>query len=220
MPDDKHIRIKNKMRKLIIILICLMVLPIVGAVSYPQFSTIEFTQPCTNSTNAPCSSLAVCNITISYPNGTKLINGKSMTNGGYEHNFTLTNSLTGNIGNNYEVCVNCNEGDGKEYGNECSPFDITSTGDSAGPQWIIVLISIIICWIVFAFARYTEDDAWGFMSGMLFCIVGGYVIWVGFGWKNLMTDAIGMVHVAIGLILIVLSALNFGGEKEDNDNEE
>lgn len=90
---------------------------------FKQGSQMDIKRPCFNN-GTYCSSSAICNTTIIYPNSTILINNKQMQNQIAFHNYTLNSSLVSN--GEYETTITCI--DGSQSGSETFFFEVNPTG--------------------------------------------------------------------------------------------
>lgn len=124
----------------------IFVISLVGA--YESGKQIEFTETCLNN-GTYCSSSAVCNITISYPNGTIFKNNIGMQNQASYHNYTLEGTV---VLGTYKKCITCT--DGALSDGYCEDFKVTPSGseDLTEGQGIIIgfcLVLILILGVVF-----------------------------------------------------------------------
>ena len=116
---------KNKLFPIIMagVLLCLL-LPFVSSQIYQKNSEVDLKVPCLNN-NTYCSSTAMCNITIFYPNASVLIANGNMTNQFSFHNYSLKTWQTSEIGE-YITNVICL--DGIEKGSTSFTFKINYLG--------------------------------------------------------------------------------------------
>ena len=132
-----------------IIVLILIATPTLAQLIYEQDLPIDLKVPCMNN-GTYCSSSALCNVTILYPNSTALVNNKVMTNNLAFHNYSLTATQTNTLGE-HEVIVMCQ--DGTEYGYSTLNYKITPTGEEPStPEGIlyigifaVILIFLILC---------------------------------------------------------------------------
>jgi hypothetical protein len=129
----------------------LILIPLVSAGWIFEYNnSIDLKPSCINN-GTYCSSSAICNITINYPNGTVQINNDRMTNQGSFHNYTLNDSTI--LGTYFNTMV-CN--DNGITGYDTFEFKITGNGrEEAGgvvtSLFVIAFIFILIYLIIFLF---------------------------------------------------------------------
>jgi len=112
---------------------------------FKQDKVADIKVPCFNN-NSYCSVDAQCNITISYPNGTILVDNGIMTNNISFHNYTLNTNLT-SLNGDYSTSIVCN--DVSNNGFSTFTFKITPSGtEPSTAQGIVYLILIAIAIIL------------------------------------------------------------------------
>lgn len=174
------------MKKIIVLLLICMVLPVVTAAVYKQSVPVDIKVPCFNSTDGVCSSTASCNMTIKNPHGTIIINGSEMTNKMVSHlyfNITLNKTHTENNGEHEQIMYCCDNG---ECGYDVSTYMITPNGeklDVAGAVFRIGLIVILITFLILLVFGFTKGSkvwvkALMFGLGWILLITLFYVMWV------------------------------------------
>ena len=114
-------------------------LPLGSSLVYKQNELIDLKIPCSLD-GYPCSSSAMCNLTIQYPNASYLVDTKQMTNlGTGDFNYTLYFIPIGD----YPSKVACLD----KGVNKTSQFIITITPsgvlDTSGFYWIVLLTGVI-----------------------------------------------------------------------------
>lgn len=112
----------------------------VDGMIYGQDLKIDMRVSCYNQSESFCSASATCNISVSYPNATALITGKSMTNEGTAFSYILSQSQTGITGT-YIRNIMCR--DGESYGKRTDTFQITPNGRQPASANIIIFFSIL-----------------------------------------------------------------------------
>lgn len=135
------------MKKLLLILVMMMVLPMVSALVYQQNAEIDIKTNCFNN-GTYCTASAQCNISIYYPNETIIVNNQPMTNQESFYNYTLSSAYTGTLGEYHAtlVCI-----DGVEAGNDEFTFDITYNGKEKPTEWIIIIFMIFFIVLIGGF---------------------------------------------------------------------
>lgn len=156
-----------------------------------------------------CSAAAFCNVTISYPNATLLINNKQMTNQISFYNYTLPSSTS--LGP-YLCSATCCDAGRCGTGTDCD-FVITPTGgdriNSLGIFIILILASIAVLGMALAF----QNGYVGFIAGCLFLVTGVYVMIYGLGnLSDTWTQSVSYVILGMGLIFCVSAGIQIIGD--------
>ena len=136
------------------------------ATSYQYNTYINLKTTCQNSTGGLCSNSAICNISISYPNTTDLINGQFMENNAGYINYSLYPNKSLELGD-YIGTICCQ--DGNEYNCGNFIYSIVGLGDELTIQssimYVIILIVLIIIMVLTGvginntkFANEYKDD--------------------------------------------------------------
>lgn len=140
-----------KMEKYFFLMLAvLLVLPLVNALVFQQNQVTDLKIPCTLE-GYPCSTNAICNLTIVYPNSSYLLNNEAMTNlntGDFNYSLSFIE-----IGDCYLTKVQCVDGIYNSTATFC--ITITQTGSelSVG-QGIIMLIFVIALIFIFLLCLY------------------------------------------------------------------
>lgn len=195
---------KNKIAPTIAIgfIICFLFLsfasaaqPTLGTVT--QYDCINLLQTCVD-----CS---YNNISfVSYPNRTiKVLEDVSMTKNGiiFNYTFCLTSELGTYIVNGY----------GDPDGTKTSwnyDFIVTTTGESSNNTIPVFLLISAIILLVMALA--IKSPPLGFFSGILFMMVGMYLMIYGFGFvADLYTQSFALVVIGMGVIMSILAGYSW-----------
>jgi len=140
---------KTGLLVLMVISLIIATLSMTSALMFPQNVDIDLKIPCTLD-DVPCSTSASCNITITYPNSSYLINNINMTNLG-NGDFNLTTRFI-ELGD-YPTEVNCNDAGRNATSN--FPITITQTGSilstAQGIVYVIFLIALIFIFLLCLF---------------------------------------------------------------------
>lgn len=160
----------------------LILIPIVSAGMIFKINDFaEVTTPCINN-GSICSTSALCNITITYPNGTALVEMAEMSNQGSLHNYTYNASMLGT----YRSTVVCL--DNGITGYDTFEFKITGNGkeEASGivtALFIIIFLIILIYLIIIVFygighavdLNYGLEDV-GYNLGGFFALIGLFML--------------------------------------------
>ena len=121
---------------------------------------------------------AVCNITVTSPNNTILVNFLEMTDQTSYHNYTLSTAQTASKGT-YSYCVTCFSGGLNQTG--CSEFFINPSGieptqqrtDSITRSVYFLFGIALILFLSFFFAKQSVPVKWTvFILGVIFFLIG------------------------------------------------
>jgi len=157
-----------------------------------------------------CPDCSYNNITsIAYPNRTTnaLSIEKEMTKDGTEYNYTFCN--TSALGT---YLVNGKgDTDGSDTWNYM--FDVTTTGGTSNT--IIPIFLLVAASILFVSGITLKSPPFGFFAGVLFIMVGMYLMIYGFGdIADLYTQAFALVTLGFGMITAVLAGYSWLDEYE------
>lgn len=152
-----------------------------------------------------CSSSAICNITIQYPNATLLVDNKEMTNQLSFHSYSIYPTANGI----YFAAMICY--DGADTGSDTFYFKVTPTGDEQGFGLFIVLIisSAVLLFVSYLFSNDASNYL-AFLSGVFFMIAGIYSMIYGINdVANLYTRTVAIISIGLGFIFMFASAYEF-----------
>ena len=170
-----------------------------------------------------CATCTYNNISsVTYPNSTLALGQVAMAQSGnsYSYSFCNTTELGRYIVNGY----------GNPGGNVetwAYDFNVTTTGNNN--SFVIPLFLGLGAFILLIFAFALKNNYLGFMTGILFIILGIYTIIYGLGiMSDLYTTAIAYVSLGLGLFIFLASAYSainetnvnlfkIGREDEDDD---
>jgi len=199
---------------------------------FKQYQQVDLKVPCINN-GTYCSSSTVCNLTITYPNSSMILDNVRMTNSRSYHNYTIGGNLLSIIGN-YPTTMVCFDSVAMENGYSTFSIQITASGigeeqDRVRTMWLYALAGIIFLTLVL-FAWKTELGWMGFLGGVVMALPGIHLMVYGFGmYDQLLTRGIATVIIAIGALTMVIFSLEAlsgesgedkeeaGGEEEDYD---
>jgi len=148
----------------------------------------------------PCDpALALCNMTLRYPNGTYLVDFQPMTvraNG--DVNYTINSNNLVEVGKEYPGKINCIQ----SGENKTATFVmmITPTGDNQSVPTLFLILGIASI-ITLVFGMWLQNEYIGFISGALFIITGIYSMIYGIGnLADLYTRTISFSCMGLGFI--------------------
>jgi hypothetical protein len=137
--------------------------------SYQQGKAVDLNIPCYSDSNY-CPGIAICRITVSYPNGTILINNQPMAFNPSFFSFSFNSNQTKSIGF-YHSSMVCSVG--PDNGAKDFSFEITTTG--ARNELAIEIIAfalIIVAIIIFDIGLSRQDWVITMLSSFIFGIAG------------------------------------------------
>jgi len=147
-PREFYKLIKMKLR-IILIMLSLLFIPLVsGASDDLLFATnkqYDLKIPCINN-GTYCSTVAECNVTITYPDGNLLKDNVVMTNQGSFHNLTILFSENNQSGPYPSTAVCCDSGD---CGEDSFTIQITKSGTILETSESLIFILLTLAIFVF-----------------------------------------------------------------------
>jgi hypothetical protein len=148
-----------------------------------------------------CASCSYNNISsVTYPNSTIALGQVEMVKDGtsYSYNFCNTTALGRYIVNGF--------GDpGGVVENWAYDFDVTTTGQQSGNT--IPLFLAFAGFIIFIIAVLTRNLYIGFISGVVFIVLGIYMMIFGLGWtSDFYTQALSYIALGFGLLIFLSAA--------------
>lgn len=204
--NDREDRIMKKYIPLLILagLLLVIVLPSIHAEIYKQNSIIELKVPCSYN-GTFCDTTALCNVTISYPNSSLLVDDGNMTNTGNGMPFYLLpdTSITGVYLYNSECCQ-ADACDSYSSSFEITPSGIIQTSILENP---IILILISLGLILLILGIYLFAPAFAFLGALMFLLSGVYTMIYGFNnVADLYTRGIAVTLMGVGIIFMFIIA--------------
>lgn len=172
----------------------------------PFNQEFDLKRPCFNN-GTYCSSSAICNVTISYPNGDTLTSNQRMTNQLSFHNLTLTNFNISQLGIMPTTMI-CNDPGGDIKGNAVDTFEIEVTGDGFKPNVFPIEFSIFILGIVLVFVGKFKEDLSLFTTfgGIILMVMGVVTLYPGYSGLNYSTlqgQLIGVGGIGVGFFFMI-----------------
>ena len=171
--------------------------------TFKQWDAVDLKLPCSYK-GANCAASAECNISIMFPNGTFMVENQEMTNNGNGMpNYTMP--TTGVIGeHNYkQTCTQSGLS-----ASDSGVITITTTGIGSNNKLPIFLILFAVALLIFGLAL--ENPMMGFFAGILFIMVGMYLMIYGFGDINdLYTRAFALIILALGMIVTIMAGYSW-----------
>lgn len=200
---------KNNQVKLFVLMMCLamlsfMELTFISAQQvFKQNDPVDLKIQCIiNGTY--CSASALCNITISNPDGSLLINNQAMQHQGSNFNITLPSTT---VLGNYLCSATCCDGSYCGTGTDCD-FSITPTGDGNNIGFYVMLSIILIG--ILLFGVFTKNIPVTLVGGMMTMGWGLYIAINGFDtFKNTATEFLAVGVIALGAIWVGIAGLEY-----------
>jgi len=192
----------NKQIKILMVGLLLMMSFVVAQDTdyiYESGKDVTLNINCFNETFALCDSSTACYMTISYPDGTNLVNNGTMTRDVSYYNYSIGASQLNQKGE-YSATAYC---DNRENGFSSFQFLITSN-NSRFPPYVLNLIITIFLFVLFFFGIMKEDVTLTAIASMGLIVVGIFTHINGFGdVKNWITDLWALVNIAIGSYVLI-----------------
>jgi len=174
--------------------------------TFKQWDSVDIKLPCSYK-GANCDASAICNISITFPNGTFMVENKPMTNtGNGMPNYTMP--TTGVIGeHNYkQTCTQSGLS-----ADDSGVITITTTGIGSNNKLPIFLLIFAVILLVFGIVL--EQPMMGFFSGILFIMIGMYLMIYGFGdISDLYTRAFALIILALGMVITIMAGFSWMDE--------
>lgn len=197
------------------ILILFLVPTIVAEVelTFPFNSEFDLKRPCFNN-GTFCSSSATCNITITHPDGSLLVDAEGMQNKGTYHNITVLAPSNNQLGI-HPVSMVCD--DNNLLGDDT--FEIEITGDGFSFRTFPLQFVGIIFAVGFIIVGAAKDELRMFkrVGGLLAMVMGVLTLYPGFAnvnYSNLMGMGIGFSTIGLGFFFLVQDSFSFERQVE------
>ena len=147
-----------------------------------------------------------CYLTVSYPNGSILVDNVAMTFSNGTASYLLDGSQTSISGEHTARVVCDNMAD---WGFSTFTYEVTDSGSLTYISFNFMLFAVlfIVGMVFLVFAHYTANRTFGFAGGSLFMICGIYSLVYGINDVTTMyTRAVAYVIMFIGLYALIVSA--------------
>ncbi len=147
---------------------------------FPFNQELDLKRPCFNN-GTWCSTSAVCNVTVFYPDDSVLVNNQLMTNQISFHNFTITNTDINKIGI-YSTSITCTDTGGDLAGNGFETFTFEVTGDGLKSSPFPIEFSVFLLGIVLIIVGKSKEDLrfFQFLGSILVLIMGVITLYPGY----------------------------------------
>jgi hypothetical protein len=197
---------------LFLFVLVLLFAPVVSAANVDAEFTVPFNQKydlkrqCYNN-GTYCSSSAVCNATVFYPNGNTLISNSEMTNQIAFHNYTFAQGDLNQLGL-YKTGITCNDPSGDIIGNAFNDFFFEVTGDGQQSSPFPYQIGIaVLAFALIVVGKINEELGFLQIMGSIAMVIFGVVtLWPGYSginYSNLMGQGIGAIALGIGFWFMI-----------------
>lgn len=184
---------------------------------FKQYNNVNIQQPVRLS-GAPSSSIS-CNITVYDPDHLVIVNFTPMTNQYSYHNYTIPGGGIIKTGT-YDYDLTCSGGGFNST--QSFLFDVTPTGKKQNSFFNnpVLIIVGIIGMLFFILGFYGGNNWFGFISAVLFLILGVYIMIYGFNdTTDLYTRGSGLTIIVWGFFVMFSAAyeLAYTDNKGDED---
>lgn len=203
------------MRKVLILLAILMVLPLMTAQNFifPQNNVIDLKVSCFDQTNNFCNASVACNLTILSPIHTVIVDNQPMTFNTAFYNLTLNSSQTSNLGEHSTIGICA----GNTTGFSTFTFLVTADGkpfEAFPNQFAVILFAIIL--VIFGLF----DPRWTLlkhMGSITLMVMGVLTLFPGYNFinhTNLFGLALGSILVVMGFWFLIDDSFSREGQEE------
>ena len=186
----------------IIVLLCMSMI----AFAEPDYvfkddQNIDLKVSCFNSTQQVCRPTTHCNITVSYPNSSVLIQNQAMSYAVSYFNYTIPQAQINRVIGEFPSTAYCC--DSYECGYQTFTFLINAEG-SRTSTYVMIIIFLIFTYGLLVWG-FKMDDANIVTMASLFLIVAGiYIHLRGIAdLNNYLTSAFALVNIAIGIYILI-----------------
>ena len=174
---------------------------------------VKISLPVFNNNHSKAVEAVDCFITIKNPTQKVVADDQNMTfNPSGNYNYTL-NWEAASVSGEYPVSIRCD--DGAEYGSAAFTFLMTPTGQKQNSilENPLLIIFLILAVLLLILAVWFRIPPMGFLSGLIFTLLGVYVLIYGFNnVTSLYTNASAGVFLAIGLVFLFSSIVEWMAE--------
>lgn len=186
--------LKNK--SLLIFVSIILALQFVSASTFKQYDVTDFAIPCVID-DSPCGNTATCQITIQYPNASYLVDNADMSyHAGGLFNYTVLFNTLGT----HSTKVSCSQ----SGLNATSTFKILITTTGLDNNNTLPLFLALGGFILFIIAIFARNLYIGFISGMVFIVLGIYMMIYGLGnISDFYTQTLSYVALGFGLLVFI-----------------
>lgn len=219
--EEYSFRMKSPLLFFFLVLTFLLVVPFSLAAVEETFQhndKYDLKRLCDNN-GSFCSSSAVCNVTILYPNGNYLVNNQRMTNSGSVHNYSITEVQNNKLGFEKGI-MSCTDG---TYSG-ADTFDIAITGDG-NPyrdfpnQFVFIIVGFVLAGIGFVSERLRLFKHAG---GIILVVMGVLTLWPGYNfinWTTLVGKLIGFILIGLGFYTWIEDSFSRNKQEEHFEKE-
>lgn len=205
----------------------LLVVPLVSAqnsdtilVSFNQ--EFDLTRSCENN-GTYCSSSAVCNVTLTAPDGVNIFDNELMTNQISFHNKTIIPGTLNQFGF-YPAVMTCFDSGGQLTGNGFDTFQLQVTGDGQQSNAFPIELSILILGFILIMVGKVKDElslfqTLGSMIVLTMGVVTLYPGYAGLNFSNLQGQVLGASSIGFGAYFMIEKYFS-RGEQEQSFNQE
>lgn len=186
---------------------------------FPFGQEYDIKRPCFNN-GTFCDATFECNITVSYPDSSLLLDNRRMTNNPSFFNHTITASANNVLGT-YPSIMSCTNGGVSG----ADTFNIIITGDGNQRDVFPIELSLIILGFVLIFVGKTKDDLriLQHVGGMMVMVFGVITLFPGFSglnYTNLQGQALGFSTIGLGFYFLIENFFSRDKQVESFDQED
>ena len=170
--------------------------------TFKQNTEVDLKRPCINN-GTWCSGSSACNITITNPDSTILVNNVLMTNKGSYHNITLQPNKVLQIGY-YKADMVCT--DGTLSGSDTFSYQVSPSGNTNVLGLFIIVIVIIYA---IGFIGFFGKNVWvSVLGGLAMIALGLYTLNSGIDvFRTTITEIFSWITIGIGAIFALTAGI-------------
>ncbi len=170
--------------------------------TFKQNTQVDLKRPCINN-GTWCSGSSACNITITNPDSTILVNNVLMTNKGSYHNITLQPNKVLQIGY-YKADMVCT--DGTLSGSDTFSYQVSPSGNTNVLGLFIIVIVIIYA---IGFIGFFGKNVWvSVLGGLAMIALGLYTLNSGIDvFRTTITEIFSWITIGIGAIFALTAGI-------------
>ena len=164
-----------------------------------------------------CEESFICNLTLSKPDGTLILNNSQMTNSVSYRNMTINSTQNNQLGF-HKAIMECNNGTNAGM----DTFDIVITADGKEYKSFPNQFFIILLGVIFVILGVLVDRLrlFKYLGSALFMVFGVLTLYPGYNfinWGTLMGKTLGFILIGLGFYFLLEDSFSRSGQSEHPD---
>jgi len=220
--EHKHLNMKHGMLLFLAIALVMIVPNVMATSSYvfEQYSSPNLKVPCFNELSDYCDVATTCNITISNPSFSTIVDNQGMAWSSSYYSYQLNSTQTQWTGS-YPVTVVCK---GTSMGYSTFSFDVTSGGNTETYTGYILLwiLIFVVMWVLMVIAIKIENEILAFFAAMGLMAFSVSLIIYGTNLNSFVTRSFALINIGVGAYILISSAYHLffegGGNSDDEED--